>query len=80
MSSRWPDSALIDRLVLGLPPSRQLTARILELREAGWTTQEIADLYGLRRETVKQRVVRARRQARHTTRTEIRPCPQPRAE
>lgn len=60
----YADSHLIDRLVLGLPKSRRLTERILELRHEGWTVQEIADHYGMTRAAVEQRAARARRRSR----------------
>lgn len=54
-------SNMIDRLVLGLPPHKELTRRMQRLAEAGWWHEEIADEYGMTRNAVSQRLARAAR-------------------
>ncbi len=55
------ESQLIDRLVLGRPPSKEITRRSLELHADGWTHEEIGRLYGFSKDAIANRLSRARR-------------------
>lgn len=59
---RESDTALIDRLVLGLPPSPALTRRMQTLCDQGLTHREIGEVYGLSMGAVAVRLSRARKQ------------------
>jgi hypothetical protein len=58
--THYPDSALIDRLVLGQPSSRELDRLLVRGVEAGETHLELAARYGLTPAAVAQRLVRVR--------------------
>lgn len=60
-------SGLIDRLVLGLPPSDRLVARMQALRSEGWTASEIGAELGMSADAVYQRLCRAKKPAPHST-------------
>ncbi len=55
------ESALIDRLVLGLPPREVLIRQMRALVCHGWTHREIGGRYGMTPEAVSQTLSRARR-------------------
>lgn len=60
--TRYPDSNMIDRIILGLPSPPELNRRIMYmLEEGGMTATEIAAHFGLTHAAVWQRVYRIRR-------------------
>lgn len=66
---RYPDSNMIDRIILGLPSPPELNRRIMYMLEvADWRPTEIAAHFGLTHQAVWQRVYRIRRARKAQTR------------
>lgn len=58
---RESESQLIDRLVLGLPPSQELLRRMKAMLADGLTCREIGEKFGMSMDAVQHRLWRARR-------------------